>query len=262
MKDSQGRLKELVGIAEDITDRKQAEEQLRAAKEAAEAATKAKTEFLTNMSHEIRTPMTAILGFAEMLLENIKRPEDVVAANTIKRNGEYLLRIINDILDLSKIESGRFVTEQARCSPRELIEDVVSMMKVRADAKGLPLLLEFCGLIPQTIHTDPIRIRQILVNLIGNAVKFTDEGHISIRVRLADDAGNQPMLECKIIDTGVGMSEGHINKLFEPFTQGDTTASRKYMGMGLGLALSKRLAVMLGGDIAFSRRRAKEVRLS
>jgi PAS domain S-box-containing protein len=254
VKDSHGRLKELVGIAEDITDRKQAEEQLRAAKEAAEAATKAKTEFLTNMSHEIRTPMTAILGFAEMLLENISRPEDVVAANTIKRNGEYLLRIINDILDLSKIESGRFVAEQAQCSPRELIEDVVSMMKVRAEAKGLPLLLEFSGLIPQTIRTDPIRMRQILINLIGNAVKFTDEGHISVQVRLLRNEDSPPMLECKVIDTGVGISQSHINKLFEPFTQGDTTTTRKYMGMGLGLALSKRLAVMLGGDIAFTSR--------
>ncbi len=159
VKDSQGAPKEFVGIAEDITDRKQAEEELRKAKEAAEAATLAKTEFLTNMSHEIRTPMTAILGFAEMLLESIERPQDIVAANTIKRNGEYLLRIINDILDLSTIETGHFVTEQAKCSPRELIEDVISMMKVRADAKGLPLLLEFAGPIPQSIRTDPDSIK-------------------------------------------------------------------------------------------------------
>ena len=175
-----------------------------------------------------------------------------MAANTIKRNGEYLLRIINDILDLSKIETGHFATEQAKCSPRELIEDVVSMMKLRADAKGLPLLLEFGGPIPQTIRTDPIRMRQILVNLIGNAVKFTEEGHICIQVRLAETDKNKPLLECKIIDTGIGMSEDQIKRLFEPFTQGDTTTSRKYVGMGLGLALSKRLAGMLGGDITFS----------
>ncbi|MGD0653835.1 MAG: PAS domain-containing protein [Thermoguttaceae bacterium] len=252
VKDSQGRLKEFVGIAEDNTDRKHSEEELRKAKEAAEAATLAKTEFLTNMSHEIRTPMTAILGFAEMLLESIERPQDVVAANTIKRNGEYLLRIINDILDLSKIETGHFVAEQAKCSPRELIDDVVSMMKVRADAKGLPLLVEFVGPIPQTIRTDPIRMRQILINLIGNAVKFTEEGHICIQVRLAENDRKEPLLECKIIDTGIGMSEEQINRLFEPFTQGDASTSRKYVGMGLGLALSKRLAGMLGGNIAFS----------
>ncbi len=252
VKDPQGAPKEFVGIAEDITDRKRAEEELRKAKEAAEAATLAKTEFLTNISHEIRTPMTAILGFAEILLESIERPQDVVAANTIKRNGEYLLRIINDILDLSKIETGHFITEQARCSPRELIEDVLSMMKVRADAKGLPLLLEFAGPIPQYIHTDPIRLRQILINLIGNAVKFTEEGHVCIQVRLAENDKKKTVLECKIIDTGIGMSEEQINRLFEPFTQGDTTTSRKYVGMGLGLALSKRLAGMLGGDIAFS----------
>jgi PAS domain S-box-containing protein len=252
VKDSQGRPKEFVGIAEDITDRKHSEEELRKAKEAAEAATLAKTEFLTNMSHEIRTPMTAILGFAEMLLESIERPQDVVAANTIKRNGEYLLRIINDILDLSTIETGRFVAEQAKCSPRELIDDVVSMMKVRADAKGLPLLVEFVGSIPQTIRTDPIRMRQILINLIGNAIKFTEEGHICIQVRLAENDRKEPLLECNIIDTGIGMSEEQINRLFEPFTQGDASTSRKYVGMGLGLALSKRLAGMLGGDITFS----------
>ena len=257
VKDSQGASKEFVGIAEDITDRKQAEEELRKAKEAAEAATLAKTVFLTNISHEIRTPMTAILGFAEMLLESIERPQDIVAANTIKRNGEYLLRIINDILDLSTIETGHFVTEQAKCSPRELIEDVVSMMKVRADAKGLPLLVEFAGPIPQSIRTDPIRLRQILINLIGNAIKFTEEGHICIQVRLAENDQKKPLLECKIIDTGIGMSEDQINRLFEPFTQGDTTTSRKYVGMGLGLALSKRLAGMLGGDITFSSEKGK-----
>ncbi|MGA2060116.1 MAG: ATP-binding protein [Thermoguttaceae bacterium] len=257
VKDSQGAPKEFVGIAEDITDRKQAEEELRKAKEAAEAATLAKTVFLTNISHEIRTPMTAILGFAEMLLESIERPQDIVAANTIKRNGEYLLRIINDILDLSTIETGHFVSEQAKCSPRELIEDVVSMMKVRADAKGLPLLVEFAGPIPQSIRTDPIRLRQILINLIGNAIKFTEEGHICIQMRFIQSEQNKPLLEYKIIDTGIGMSEDQINRLFEPFTQGDTTTSRKYVGMGLGLALSKRLAGMLGGDITFSSAKGK-----
>jgi Amt family ammonium transporter len=230
---------------------------LRSAKEAAEAATLAKTQFLTNMTHEIRTPMTAILGFAEVLLESSERPEDVVAANTIKRNGEYLLRIINDILDLSKIETGHFVAEQAKCSPIELINDVVSMMKVRAEAKDLPLLVEFTGSIPQTIRTDPIRMRQILINLIGNAIKFTEEGHICIQVQLTENDQKKPLLECKIIDTGIGMSNDQVDHLFEPFTQGDTSTSRKYVGMGLGLALSKRLADMLGGSISFSSERGK-----
>jgi PAS domain S-box-containing protein len=257
VKDSQGQPKEFVGIAEDITDRKQADEELRMAKEAAEAATLAKTEFLTNMTHEIRTPMTAILGFAEMLLESIERPADVVAANSIKRNGEYLLRIINDILDLSKIETGHFVAEQAKCSPMELINDVVSMMKVRAEAKDLPLLLEFSGSIPQTIRTDPIRMRQILINLIGNAIKFTEEGHICVQVRLTENDPNKPLLECKIVDTGIGMSKEQIDHLFEPFTQGDATNSRKYVGTGLGLALSKRLADMLGGCITFNSEQGK-----
>ena len=255
--DAHGAPIEFVGIAEDITDRKQADKELREAKEAAEAATLAKSEFLTNISHEIRTPMTSILGFAEMLLESIERPQDIVAANTIKRNGEYLLRIINDILDLSSIETGHLATEQARCSPRELIEDVVSMMKLRASAKGLPLLLEYNGPIPQTIRTDPVRMRQILVNLTGNAVKFTEEGHICIQVRLVDDEKKKALLECRITDTGIGMSEGQVKRLFEPFTQGDRTTNRKYVGVGLGLALSKRLAGMLGGDITFSSEKSK-----
>jgi ammonium transporter, Amt family len=257
VKDSQGRLKEFVGIAEDITDRKQSEEELRKAKETAEAATRAKTEFLTNISHEIRTPMTAILGFAEILLASLTSPEDVVAANTIRRNGEYLLRIINDILDLSKIESGRFVAEQMKCSPHELISDVISMMKVRAEAKGLPILVEFSGLIPQTIRTDPIRMRQILVNLIGNAIKFTEEGHICVHVQLLMNDRNDPLLECKIIDTGIGVSRDQVETLFGPFTQGDAATNRKYVGMGLGLALSKRLAGMLGGNITFHSERGK-----
>jgi PAS domain S-box-containing protein len=252
VKDKQGRLKEFVGIAEDISERKQAEEELRKAKEAAEAAIRAKNEFLTNMSHEIRTPMTSILGFAELLLENLKRPEDIVAANTIKCSGEYLLRLINDILDLSKIEAGRLSTEQARCSPRELIDEVVSMMKLRAAAKGLPLILEFAGRIPQTIRTDPIRLRQILVNLIGNAVKFTEEGHVHVVVGVVENEQGEPLLECKIADTGIGISREQIDALFEPFTQGNTTASRKHAGTGLGLALSKRLASMMGGNIALT----------
>ncbi|HEY4760617.1 MAG TPA: ATP-binding protein, partial [Thermoguttaceae bacterium] len=250
VRDTQGRIKEFVGIAEDITDRKQVEEDMRKAREAAEAATRAKTEFLTNMSHEIRTPMTAVLGFAEILLERLSQPEDVVAANTIKRSGEYLLHIIDDILDLFKIESGRFATEMTTCSPHDVINEVLSMMKVRAIAKGLPLNLQFNGLIPQTICTDPFRLRQILINLIGNAIKFTEQGEIRVVVELIENEQCQPLLQCKIIDTGVGMSEEQISKLFEPFTQGDTSSSRKHMGLGLGLALSKRLAGMLGGDIS------------
>jgi PAS domain S-box-containing protein len=252
VKNTRGRIKEFVGIAEDVTDRKNNEEEMRKAMDAAESAMRAKNEFLTNISHEIRTPMTSILGYADILLENLERAEDVVAANTIKRSGEYLLRIINDILDLSKIEAGRMATEQAPCSPREMLDEVVSMMKIRAAAKGLPIIVEYEGLIPQTIQSDQIRLRQILINIIGNAVKFTEAGHVSVMVQLIKDHHGLPLMQFKIIDTGIGISEEQITKLFVPFTQGDSSASRKHIGMGLGLALSKRLAGMLGGDITFN----------
>ena len=186
--------------------RKQIEDELHQAREAAGTAAVAKNAFLTNMSREIRTPMTAILGFANVLLDNLDRPEDVASAGAVKRNGEFLLRIIDDILDLSKIEAGRFVAEQTPCPPRELIEQAVGMMKIRADAKGLPLLLEFIGPLPQTIRTDPVRLRQILVNLIGNAIKFTADGYIQVEVRLLRNEQNRPLLECKIADTGAGMT--------------------------------------------------------
>ncbi len=216
---------------------------------AAEAATQAKSEFLANMSHEIRTPMTAILGFTDMLLGSLSEPEDIEAAKTIKRNGEYLLGIINDILDLSKIEAGKLKVERIPCSPCQIIADVASLMRVRADAKGLPLTVEYDGPIPQTIATDPTRLRQILINLAGNAIKFTETGNVRILVRLARNDGQEPKLEFDIIDTGLGMTEEQIDKLFHRFTQADSSMTRKFGGTGLGLTISKRLTEMLGGDI-------------
>jgi PAS domain S-box-containing protein len=239
----------LLALFRDITDRKRTEQQMLEARLAAEAANRAKSEFLANMSHEIRTPITAILGFSDILLSNPSPEEAEESSQIIKHNGEHLLQIINDILDLSKIEAGKFDVEPDVCSPRRIVADVLSLMKVRADAKGLSLTVERVGPIPDFIRTDTIRLRQILVNLVGNAVKFTEVGGVKVVVRSDVASNGKSNLVFDIIDSGVGMSQKQIALLFQPFSQVDASATRRSGGTGLGLAISKRLANMLGGEI-------------
>jgi len=217
-----------------------------------ELANRAKSEFVANMSHEIRTPMTAILGFTDVLLERLSTPESIDAANTIKRNGDHLLAIINDILDLSKIEAGRLEVERVPWSPWEITDEVLSLMSVRAEARGLSLTVEYDGAIPETIVTDPTRLRQILFNLVGNACKFTETGGVRIVVRLVESLFGTHNLEVSVHDTGIGMTEEQIDRAFAAFVQGESSTSRRFGGTGLGLTISRRLAGMLGGDIAVS----------
>ena len=241
-----------VELVEDITKRKQAKEMLQKAKEAAEAANRAKSEFLANMSHEIRTPLTAILGYADVLLDNPQPGEAREAAATVKRNGEHLLALINDILDISKIEAGKLGPEFSRCRPHQIVDEVVSLMRVRADAKGLQLAVEYHEPVPETIQTDPVRLRQILTNLVGNAVKFTELGSVRVVTRLVDQREHEPKLRFDVTDTGIGLAEHQIGAIFQPFTQVDGSMQRRFAGTGLGLAISKRLAELLGGDITVS----------
>ncbi len=253
----------LQATVRDITAQKLAEEQLeqyavalesqqRALEEvyvAAEAANRAKSEFLANMSHEIRTPMTAILGFSEVLMGSVMGREQLEVAATIKRNGEYLLGIINDILDLSKIEAGKLKVEYIQCSPCQILSEVVSLMRVPATAKNLPLEIEYDGPIPRSIQSDPTRLRQILINLTGNAVKFTELGKVRLVARLLDVECDQPKMQFEVVDSGIGMTEEQIVELFKPFSQIDPSTTRKHGGTGLGLTISKRLAEKLGGGI-------------
>ncbi|ASV73361.1 Sensory transduction histidine kinase [Thermogutta terrifontis] len=257
-----------VAIVRDISERKAAEEQL--AKyaavleannqallelyEKAEVATQAKSEFLANMSHEIRTPMTAILGYAEMLLEELTqegcKSEHRAALQTIQRNGNYLLQLINDVLDLSKIEAGKMRLEMQPFPLRETLDEIIALMRIRAEEKKLPLRLEVLTPLPDLIISDPVRIRQILINLIGNAIKFTEQGEVRVRVScMPQEEPDHARLRLDVIDTGIGIPPELMARLFQPFTQGDSSTSRKYGGTGLGLSISKRLAEMLGGEI-------------
>jgi signal transduction histidine kinase/CheY-like chemotaxis protein len=224
------------------------------ARERALESTRLKSEFLMNMSHEIRTPMTAILGFAEEVeveLETERVSERLRAAlATIRRNGVHLLSLINGILDLSKIEAGRLEVVRERCSPVRIVAEVASLLRAQATEKGLVLETVAVGPIPSEIESDRTRLCQILINLVGNAVKFTESGRIRIEVGLVSEAGEPAnVLEVAVVDTGCGIAPEQIPRLFETFTQVHGSVTRVHQGTGLGLALSRKLARLLGGEV-------------
>ncbi len=233
------------------------------ARRKAEDASVAKSSFLANMSHEIRTPMTAILGFAEIVENSLEccdvcpkhqgcatRIQNQENIQIIHRNGEHLLELINGILDLSKIEAGKMETEHIACCPVQLVEEAASLVRPKAIEKGLSLDVRHDWPLPETILSDPVRIRQILVNLAANAVKFTDKGSVTITVRCRTDAPpGRTRIDFDVTDTGVGVTDEQLGRIFQPFTQADSSMTRKYGGTGLGLAISKKLAQVMDGDI-------------
>ncbi len=234
----------------EIQHRRKMQTDLEQAKQEAEAATEAKSSFLANMSHEIRTPMTAIMGYAENLRTDALTPEDRRAAiDVILLNSEHLLQIINDILDISRIEAGKLELEPVLCSPAQILHEVESVMRGRAQEKSIELSVEYEGRIPAHICTDAIRLRQILINLLANAVKFTGQGGVRVIAKMEQDDDGQPAICFEVMDTGIGMTDEQASKLFHPFTQADSSTARRFGGTGLGLSISRELARKLGGDI-------------
>ena len=235
---------------DDVTELEARGELVREARDEAEAANRAKSEFLANMSHEIRTPMNAILGFTEVLKRGYAKSESDWRKhlNTIHSSGKHLLHLINDVLDLSKVEAGRLDVESIPLTPHVLIRDVVKVLAVKADEKGISLDFEVSGSVPETILSDPTRLRQIVTNLVGNAIKFTDQGGVKLVLRL-ESSNEASQLVIDIIDSGIGMPADKLETIFEAFAQADSSVARQFGGTGLGLAISRRFARALGGDI-------------
>jgi signal transduction histidine kinase len=221
------------------------------ARDNAEAASRAKSDFLANMSHEIRTPMTAILGYTELLLDDdAPRAERREWTDAVRRNGDYLLTLINSILDISTIENASLHAARSPTAPYEIVDEVVEMMRAEAEAKGLVLSLERLPGVPDRIQTNGPRLRQVVTQLLNNAIKFTPQGSVRVVVRLEHAPGTgAPRLAIDVTDTGIGVRPHDIERIFEPFTQVDSSSTRVFGGTGLGLAIAKRVAEMLGGDV-------------
>lgn len=238
---------------QDVTQLEEKEIELRKSKNLAEAANHAKSEFLANMSHEIRTPMNAILGFTDVLRRGYgdSKKDGKKYLETIHSSGKHLLELINDILDLSKVEAGQLEIERVDCAVHEVISDVMQVLTVRAKEKGISLDFVIDGSIPQVIQSDPSRLRQIITNLTGNAIKFTEQGGVKVVLKMEQRDGNASIV-IDIIDSGIGMEQEHLGKIFDPFVQADSSVTRKFGGTGLGLAISRKFAKALGGKITVS----------
>jgi len=242
-------LADLVSLAIEMRQHERAESELATARDAALAATRAKSEFLANMSHEIRTPMNGIIGMANVLRKTELTESQQEMVETIAQSGDLLLGIVNDILDFSKIEAGKLVFEKVDFDLRHVVEEAVELLGDRAAAKGLELALLIHPEVPCAVQGDPVRLRQVLVNLIGNAVKFTTQGEVVVDVAVEGGIAERPVFRFTVKDTGIGIPQESQADLFESFTQADGSTTRLHGGTGLGLAICKRLVAMMHGEI-------------
>lgn len=231
----------------DITDRKRIEAEIQAGLLEAEQANQAKSVFLANMSHEIRTPLNGVLGMTEILLDSSSNQSDVKRLEIIRECGETLLALLNDILDLSRLEAGRIKLDLEVVAIKDMLESVLNVFPYEANKKNLDLVIDIDDRVPTKIPADPARLRQVMFNLVGNAMKFTDTGSITTRVALPPDKPG--FVEFSILDTGIGIDIAHQDALFERFAQADQSAAREYSGAGLGLAISKQFVTLMGGYI-------------